>query len=70
VAQRAVQTGGVGWVRGFGGAARLRVSNSLLNRQFGCGRLLLVPRRLPGLQGVLAPQIGSKGLPLAADSAG
>jgi hypothetical protein len=27
---------------------------------------VLVPRRLPGLQGVLAPQIGSNGLPLAA----
>ena len=62
--------GGSGGYWGSGGAARLCVSSSLLNRQFGCGRLFLVPRRLPGLQGVLAPQIGFNGLPLAADSAG
>jgi len=58
-------TGGGG--RGkSGGAARLCVSSSLLNRQGLAGRLSLAPRRLPGLQGVLAPQIGSNGLPLAA----
>jgi hypothetical protein len=27
-------------------------------------------KKTPGLQGALAPQIGSNGLPLAADSAG
>ena len=62
--------GGSGGFRGSGGAARLCVSSSLFNRQGLAGRLSLVPRRLPGLQGVLAPQIGSNGLPLAADSAG